>query len=122
MLLGPKSAPIVARHDWQFIRRMWPTIVKSKPSEKPSIVGLVSSITDTVHKYFPTIAIRLVIPGTALDAAYNLAGNRPVCDLDGFRAYIDGGEEYLRAKSEMRREAYQGTVDDLLDAVEAGNL
>lgn len=122
ILLGPKSSPIVARHDWQFIRQLWPLIVKSMPSEKPSIINLVASVTEAVHKYFPTIAIKLIIPESTLAAAYNLNNNIPVCDLGNFMPVIDKGEEYLNKKSEMRRLAYEGTLNDLLDAVETGNL
>ncbi|KAJ8931974.1 hypothetical protein NQ314_015072 [Rhamnusium bicolor] len=48
ILLGPKNAPIVARHDWQFIRELWPLIVKSMPSEKPSIINLIAVLTEAV--------------------------------------------------------------------------
>ncbi|XP_018576290.1 proteasome activator complex subunit 4 [Anoplophora glabripennis] len=122
VLLGPKSSPIVARHDWLFIRQMWPLIVKSMPSEKPSIINLISSVTEAVHKYFPTIAIKLIIPESTLATAYNLNSNVPICDLSNFRHVIDKGEEYLQKKSELRRLAYEGTLNDLLDAAEAGNL
>lgn len=122
ILLGPKSSPIVARHDWQFIRQMWPLIVKSMPSEKPSIINLIALVTEAVHKYFPTIAIKLIIPESILTAAYNLNKNVPICDLSNFKDAIDKGEEYLQQKSEMRRLAYEGTLNDLLDVVEMGNL
>ncbi|KAJ8979647.1 hypothetical protein NQ317_001354 [Molorchus minor] len=122
ILLGPKSAPIVTRHDWEFIREMWPLIIKSMPSEKPSIISLMSSITDTIHKYFPTIAIKLIIPENVLKAAYNLNKNSPVCNLSQFQHVIDKGEEYLISKSDKKKQAYEGALNSLLDAVEKGNL
>lgn len=122
LLLGPKSAPIMIRHDWNFIREIWPLLVKSMPSEKPSIINLVSSITDVVEKFFPTIAIKLVIPDSALQAAYRLAENRPVCDLSNFQKEIQNGENYLSVKSSERREAYDGTVNALLEVLQNGNL
>ncbi|KAJ8924060.1 hypothetical protein NQ315_006837 [Exocentrus adspersus] len=122
ILLGPKSSPIVARHDWNLIRQLWPLIVKSMPSEKPSIINLIQSLNDAVHKYFPTIAIKLIIPESTLAAAYTLSNAHPACNLRDFQHAIDNGEEYLKTKSEKKRVDYEGTLNDLLDAVETGNL
>lgn len=122
LLLGPKSAPIIIRHDWKFIREIWPLLVKSMPSEKPSIINLVSAITDVVEKFFPTIAIKLVIPDDTLQAAYFLANNEPKCNLSRFQQQIANGENYLNMKSKERREAYDGTVNALLDVLQKGNL
>ncbi|CAH1169598.1 unnamed protein product [Phaedon cochleariae] len=123
ILLGPKNSPIVTRHDWRFISELWPLIVTSKPSEKPSIVNLITSVTDTIDKYFPTIAVKLVIPRAALEAARRLGGSLPACDVGGaFEAVIGNGEDYLRGKSEERRVAYERTLEALLDALEGGNL
>ncbi|KAG5878460.1 hypothetical protein JTB14_022783 [Gonioctena quinquepunctata] len=122
ILLGPKNSPIVARHDWNFIRDLWPTIVKSMPSEKPSIINLIMSITDVVDKYFPTIAVNLVIPQSCLTAAYKLGNNIPECDLSNFQSHISNGENYLMKKSQERKKAYEDTLDALVEALETKNL
>lgn len=122
ILLGPKNSPIIGRHDWKFIKQIWPLVVRSLPSEKPSIINLVTSVTDAVDKYFPTIAIKLVIPESALNAAHNLRKNVPICDLSNFQTAIDNGEAYLKTKSDERRVAYDDTINALLDAVLSGNL
>lgn len=123
ILLGPKNSPIVARHDWDFIKEIWPLIVKSMPSEKPSIVNLIAALSDSVQKYFPTIAIKLTIPERTLRSAYDLANTKPfVCNLVEFQKFIDNGENYLKEKSLQRREAYNHTMSSLLEACENGNL
>ncbi|XP_050294149.1 proteasome activator complex subunit 4B-like [Anthonomus grandis grandis] len=123
VLLGPKNAPILARHDWEFIKEIWPLLVKSMPSEKPSIVNLISALTDTVHKYFPTIAIKLSIPEKTLSSARHFASVGPFpCDIKKFQTLIDGGEAYLMKKSLQRREAHDKTVTCLLENLENGNL
>lgn len=122
LLLGPKAAPIIIRHDWKFISEIWPLLVKSMPSEKPSIINLVSAITDVVDKFFPTIAIKLRIPDSALDAAYILGKNHPYCNLRVFQHQIANGENYLNMKSKERRDAYDGTVNALLEVLQNGNL
>uniref|UniRef100_A0A6P7GVF6 Proteasome activator complex subunit 4B-like n=1 Tax=Diabrotica virgifera virgifera TaxID=50390 RepID=A0A6P7GVF6_DIAVI len=122
ILLGPKSAPIIARHDWKFIEQIWPLVVKSMPSEKPSIIALIMALNDTIDKCFPTIAINLVIPQSVLTAAYNFAKNQPVCDTDRLKALEANGEAYLKRKSEERRSAYDGTMNSLMDSLESGSL
>ncbi|XP_076268331.1 proteasome activator complex subunit 4-like isoform X1 [Rhynchophorus ferrugineus] len=123
ILLGPKAAPIIARHDWNFIKDIWPLIVNSMPSEKPSIVNLITNLSDSVHKFFPTIAIKLIIPEKVLSAARNFAAVEPfVCDLSAFQRFIDDGEIYLKNRSLERRRAYDTTVSSLLTACETGNL
>lgn len=51
ILCCPKNAPIIARHDWNFTRDIWPLIIRSKPSEKQSIISLINSISDCVHRW-----------------------------------------------------------------------
>ncbi|XP_060526500.1 proteasome activator complex subunit 4-like [Cylas formicarius] len=123
ILLGPKGTPIIARHDWNFIKEVWPLVIRSMPSEKPSIVKLVTGLTDAVYKYFPTIAIKLMIPERTLSAAYRLADTRPfTCDLSSFKRFIDDGKIYLKKISLEREQAYNQTINNLLDACESGNL
>lgn len=122
VLIGPKNHPIVARHDWNFIRQLWPLIVKSMPSEKPSIVNLINAVLDAVNRYFPTIAINLVFPQACLDAAQVLSSGVPKCNLLDFQKYMDEGERALVVKCQNRTTAYNETVDGLLDACINGNL
>ncbi|CAG9857916.1 unnamed protein product [Phyllotreta striolata] len=122
ILLGPKSAPIIARHDWKFIQQLWPLLVRSKPSEKPSIINLMMALGDSIDKFFPTIAIKLVIPDSVIQCAVNFAGNVPKVDLKSCRHLIENGTDYLKRKSEERRAAYTATLDSLIDALESGTL
>lgn len=122
VLLSPKNAPIVARHDWDLIKQLWPLIVKSMPSEKPSIVALIATLVEAVNRFFPTIAINLVFTKSCLDAAWALAKTTPPSDLQDFQAFIDNGENYLQLKCQNRYAAYNATMDGLLDACINGNL
>lgn len=121
MLLGPKQSPIIARHDWKFLRDVWPLVVKSMPSEKPSVVNLINALADAIHRYFYTIAIKLEIPDACLKAAYDL-GETAELNFDDFKDVIDTGEQSLRLKSEDRERTYKELVSSLLDACTNGNL
>jgi proteasome activator subunit 4 len=61
VLLGPKQNPLVTRHDWEMLMNLWPAIVRSKPSEKLSVIRLMENIVESVHKHFPTITISLEV-------------------------------------------------------------
>lgn len=122
VLLGPKTAPIIARHDWKFIEQLWPLLVKSMPSEKPSIISLIMALGEAIDKFFPTIAIKLIIPTSVIQAAYNLAQNQPLEKLKEYEQLAANGEAYLKRKSDERRVAYDKTLESLMDALESGNL
>nr|CAH7732828.1 unnamed protein product [Callosobruchus chinensis] len=122
VLLGPKSCSIIAKHDWKFISEIWPSLVRSTASEKPSIINLVTALSEAIEKFFPTIAVKLLIPERTLTAAYEFAKNAPVVNLDNFQRAINNSENYLHMRSEERRVAYEKTINQLLEALEAGNL
>lgn len=61
ILLGPKRYPLILRHNWSVLNELWSTLVRTIPSEKLSIVKLIETLRDTVHKQFPTIALQLEV-------------------------------------------------------------
>lgn len=38
VMLGPKTGPIIAKQDWEVARYLWPAVLNSPLSEKPSIL------------------------------------------------------------------------------------
>lgn len=121
VLLGPKSSPIIAKHDWKFLREIWPLIVKSMPSEKPSVINLINALSDSIHRHFHTIAIKLVIPQSCLEVAYDL-GRKTGISFDDFKEVVDTGEERLRLECEEKEKTYKELISSLLDACVNGNL
>lgn len=117
-----ENTPLVARHNWNLIKQLWPLIVKSMPSEKPSIVALIAVLVEAVNRFFPTIAINLVFTKSCLDAAWALAQTAPPCDLKDFQTFIDNGENCLQLRCQNRLADYNATTDGLLDACINGNL
>ncbi|KAK5647619.1 hypothetical protein RI129_002511 [Pyrocoelia pectoralis] len=121
VLLGTKSAAIVTRHDWNLIKEVWPLIIKSKTSEKPSIVNLMTALTDVINQ-FPTISIKVEMPERCLTAAYALVDNFPKVSLEGFEGVIDKGPQLLEAECEHKMILYNQTIDSLLNACINDNL
>lgn len=122
VLLGPKSTPIIARHDWSFVREIWPYLVTSMPSEKPSIINLMNMIVEAVHKHFPTISIKLEIPESCLAAADLLKLNTPTLNhLQVSEDEITYGIEELKRISTINEQIYVEILDSLHNAI-SGNL
>lgn len=122
ILLGPKGTPIIARHNWKFIRELWPTVILSKPSEKQSIVNLMSSLNDVISRYFPTIHINLELSEKCIDRANILASAAKDINLDNFRSQIDKSMDKMKEESENNLNAYNDILDKLLSAAADGNL
>lgn len=123
VLLGPKSTPIVTRHDWNFVRDIWPTLVMSMPSEKPSVISLMNLIVEAVHKHFPTIAIKLELPQRCLDTVQLLKNSAPKIDhLKLTDEEIQNGITELEKTSTRNQENYCAIMDLLHSAVITGNL
>ncbi|KAK4885236.1 hypothetical protein RN001_001507 [Aquatica leii] len=121
VLLGSKNGAIVSRHDWGLIKELWPLIIKSKTSEKPSIVNLMSALTDAVNN-FPTISIKFQMPDKCLTAAYELAKNYPNVSLEGFQETIDAGPQMLETDYQRKVLCYNQTIDSLLNSCLNDNL
>lgn len=123
VLLGPKSTPIVTRHDWHFVNEIWPTIVQSKPSEKPSVINLMGTLIETVHKHFPTISMKVQVPDKCVDGAKVLGFNsprftEPIVTEEEIREEI----QTLVDISEKNKSYYFNTLDSLLSSIQDGNL
>lgn len=51
------------------MRQLWPALVLSEPSEKPSVIHLKDSVVDVIVETFYTISIKLEIPESCVSAA-----------------------------------------------------
>ena len=116
ILLGPKTNPIVTRHDWRILRTLWPAIVKIKPSEKLSVIRLLENLVEIVHKQFPTITIDLEIQDQCITAAYRLLETNIDEELNS------SSKKALEVRCLQNRENYNGLIDELLDSIHKGHL
>ncbi|KAF5308174.1 hypothetical protein FQR65_LT06354 [Abscondita terminalis] len=121
VLLGSKNAGIITKHDWSLIKQLWPLIIKSKTSEKPSIVNLMGALTEAINN-FPIISIKFEMPEKCLDAAYGLAKNYPQVSLERFQEIIDAGPKLLKMEYQRKVSCYNETINSLLSACLNDNL
>ena len=121
-VLGPRMSVFAAKNDWDFLNEIWPTIVKSKPSEKHSIINLINVFSDTTTKLYSTTAIIVKWSDSCTKAARALTRNVPSVDLRGFETVAEGSVEALRKSNERRMDGYIRLTNSLLDASVNGNL
>lgn len=122
ILLGPKGAPIVARHNWEFIREIWPALILSKPSEKQSIVNLMTSLNDAINRHFPTIYIKLEIFEKSIKSAENMVTACKEINLDDFKTHMCNSLERINKESTNNMNTYTDILNTLLDAALQRNL
>lgn len=152
VLLGPKQNPLVTRHDWEMLMNLWPAIVRTKPSEKLSVIRLMENIVESVHKHFPTITISLQvsvllsadfstwrcnhpqwscgpshlcqqIPELCLAAARQLWNSSPApCFQVVSDEEVAIGMQQLEDRNQYNTDQYLALLDSLMDAMQQENL
>lgn len=118
MLFGPQHNPIITIPDWNMLKSLWPAIIKSKTSEKLSVIRLKENIVNTVSKYFPTITIELEVPDDCLTAARVLWEHvpRPALPQPDESAIREGAQN-LKRFSESNVMAYNDLLDELIRCI-----
>lgn len=123
VLLGPKSTPIIARHDWTFVSQIWPALVNSMPSEKPSVINLMNNVVDAIHKHFPTISIKLEIPENCIETVGLFKNNPPTLhDLVVTENDLKTGVEELERVSIANERMYEEVLLELHKSLISGKL
>ncbi|KZC11232.1 Proteasome activator complex subunit 4 [Dufourea novaeangliae] len=123
ILFGPQEEPIIMKSDWKMLRSLWPAIVLSKTSEKLSVVRLKENLVETINKRFLKITIKFEVPETCLAIASKLWTTEPRPNLPKPTENEIG--EGLKASKELEQsnlDAYNGLVDELLNALLEKNL
>ena len=151
VLLGPKEYPLVTRHDWEMLMSLWPAIVRTKPSEKLSVIRLMENIVECVHKHFPTITINLQvsllpydsvrtrwlltchvhapshlclqIPELCLEVARRLWDTSPApCFPVVSEEEVAVGMQQLQMRNQHNSDQYLALLNSLMDAIQQENL
>jgi proteasome activator subunit 4 len=151
VLIGPKQNPLLTRHDWEMLMSLWPVIVRTKPSEKLSVIRLMENIIECVHKHFPTITINLQvslllyadvrtrclltysvnapshlcpqIPEQCLDAARRLWDTNPTpCFSVVSEEEVAVGLQQLQMRNQYNSNQYLALLNSLMDAIQQENL
>lgn len=119
----PFEESLLIKQDWELIESLWPAIVTSKPSEKPSVIQLKDDIIDVNLEEFFTANIELKIPETCMSVASNLwaVGLHPDAPLPTDQE-IEKGLDLLRKIGENNSKIYDNILKKLLAALLEKNL
>lgn len=114
-LLGNKQRTLLVLCDWPFLGNLWPALVGARHSEKPSIIGLLEHILETLQKHLETIQLALTVPASCIEKAQRLT---PAVAADEVSAAVEA--EQNCNKSALKE--YEGLVCRLVNQVESGSL
>ncbi|XP_072929954.1 proteasome activator complex subunit 4-like isoform X2 [Epargyreus clarus] len=121
IMLGPRAGPLIAKQDWEAIRTLWPAVLKTPLSEKPSIIRLEQAFSDTIHRHFTTVNTTLEMSDTAVEFAKSLLPESELQD-PAFLSQLQQAVAREIATSEKSVRLYNELILDLVDVAEASNV
>lgn len=80
------------------------------------------AMTETVHRYFPTISLNSEIPDSCIESALKILPNKPSVTLTNVDEIIKQGLNNLKVDTEQKLVNYNETINKLLDYLTKGNL
>ena len=109
---------------WDALAKVWPAVVNSPHSDKPSIAKLLEKLAVKIQRHFVTIGIKFRLSGGAINAALNLLNSKSLPAVQKFDTHesVAKGEKYLKEYSDYNMNFYNELVNKLLDLYESGNL
>lgn len=119
-----RQEPLLVKPDWEFLKTLWPALVLSEPSEKPSVIRLKDIIIDIVVECFYTTNLQMEIPDSCVSIAANVwnAGvNDPSAPLPTEEEIKKGAEE-LKEAGEQNMKNYGEILDVLFQLLLEKNL
>ncbi|XP_077299850.1 proteasome activator complex subunit 4-like isoform X2 [Arctopsyche grandis] len=120
-LLGPKQTPIIAKHDWKVIRELWPAVLHSTPSEKPSVIRLLDSIIRSIILHFPTITIRLKWSDACVEKGKALLSEAELSDPK-FLEQLEKCDEEVEKVGNQNVKLHNELLDILVEGAESTSL
>ena len=121
VLLGSKHRTLLVKHCWKTLRQLYPVLVASRHSEKPSISKLMDQIMSSIHQHFDTFTLTLDIPDNVIESAKNLFNTTTQKTLEAFPDdnTIKRGKETLNQQNEDNIKEYHALLDALCNLIEA---
>ena len=68
-LIGHKDKTMLTKHDWSTLSKVWPSLLLSRHSEKPSIAKLLDQVSRTLRKHSETFALETQVSEKAVNLA-----------------------------------------------------
>lgn len=123
ILLNKEHIRLLMNHGWEIMRKLWPAIILTRPSEKLSVINLEDTLFNYLMNGLLTKQIELEIPTSCIDAATNLwdlstmkIENRPT------KEEIENGREILERIGKEKLESYNLLQENLIEIIVEKNL
>ncbi|KAK8724601.1 hypothetical protein OTU49_011168 [Cherax quadricarinatus] len=124
LLLGRQNKSLMVRRDWESLNMVWPALIASKHSEKPSIIRLMNALSDAVYYYMELFAIfHQISPGVVKAAEALLQSNSPKVKnnivTEDARTLAC---EKLAQRGNSNHDLYKNLVSKLVNHLDSGTL
>jgi proteasome activator subunit 4 len=109
---------MLAKHDWSTLARVWPAVVTSRHSEKPSVAKLIDTVLRTLHGYADTFTMEIKVSNAAIEKAKVILDSVQACPSDDEIAQFAHKTE---EKNRINIATYDSLVDRLCHELEGGH-
>lgn len=116
LLIGIGKTKLVIANDWFVIEKIWVNLLKCKPSEKPSIVRLLHTISYIISQEFTTLSIIQTIPEEIVSLALTMNS----CEISSDD--IEYGKKRLAKKNGYATEQYYGIIHSIICTAQSDML
>lgn len=126
LVIGRRSySSIVIDPNWSFLRELWPALVESSHSEKPSIVKLLDRICNMVQKSFDTFELTYQFSENVKKIAMKVWESSST-DLEKYQPpteqFVNQVKVKVQQRNQKRVEDYEGLILKLVELIEEPHL
>lgn len=127
LVIGRRAySSIVIDPNWGSLKALWPALVESQHSEKPSIVKLLDRICNLVQKGFDTFGLQYKLPKSIKSIAKQIWSTSNSIDLETFKPPEDelilSVCDKVNERNRQRVEDYKQLVLKLVELIENPHL
>jgi proteasome activator subunit 4 len=109
---------LITRPDWAIIEKLWIKLLKTKLSEKPSILKLMEAILNGLSNEFVTIATELQVSDEIVKIGHDLMMDKSKLPEN----YMNLGLENVKKSNDFNREKYLQIIKSIIEYSQSNNL
>lgn len=109
---------LILRPDWDIVEKLWLALLKTKLSEKISILRLMDSIIDGINNEFQTIATEIEVNDKIALMGAELMSDKSQLPDD----FLTQGQKQLQLRNSINREKYLSIIGSILSYTQENAL
>ncbi|XP_074661309.1 proteasome activator complex subunit 4A-like [Tubulanus polymorphus] len=123
VVLSKKKKCLATKRNWDVVGQLWPAIVKAQHSEKPSIIAIIESIIDRIHKDLHHPVIYITTSENCIEASRAMWNSKPEPSApQASPEQIQHGLKMEQERNQKNVTSYLKVLHDLVKLVKDGNL